>query len=100
MEIVVKVVVTGTQLGETNGNRLAWRDHLFAIQLEALELDGFIARVDDLDAELLPGWHGQAAGGELMVLKANLDGLDRECADRGAIEQHRKRDSSGKDEEL
>jgi len=75
MEIVVEIVIRGTQRRETHGDRLARRDRLLAVELETFKFDRLIAGVDDLDTQGLPCWNGQRLRAELMVLETDLRGI-------------------------
>ena len=72
VKIVVEVVSAGAQLREMDRDGFTERDHLLAIELEALELDGFLTGVDDLDGKLLAARHGQRPRGKLVVFEADL----------------------------
>src|SRR5262249_2311377 len=85
VKIVVEIIAAGLQRRNIDGDRLARTDDLFAVHLVALELDRFLARVDDLDLEWLMGGDVERLRNELPVFVAQFNNVVlRRCGKRGA----------------
>ena len=72
MEVVVEVVLSRAQRGESHPDGLPWRHRNLTIELETFELDRFLAGIDDLDNSRLMGWQSQSLRGETMILESNV----------------------------
>jgi len=72
VEIVIEVIGAGTERGQVDRDRLLGFNHLFPVQLEALELDGFLTGVDDPEDERVTSGNRQRLWREAMVLKPEL----------------------------